>query len=112
MKIKENRTLMNIFIRSNTYEVTERKEATKLPPPELKTLRKEPKYKFLDDTNRHPIIVSVDVAWKYEDQLMKVLDSPRSFWVSMDDLKGISPPIATHQIFIEEGAKLFVEFQR
>ena len=30
----------------------------------------------------------------------------------MDDLKGISPMITVHRIFIEEGAKLVVEFNR
>ena len=30
----------------------------------------------------------------------------------MDDLKGISPSIATHRIFMEEGAQPVAEFQR
>jgi hypothetical protein len=30
----------------------------------------------------------------------------------MDELKGVNPAIASHQICLEEGAQLFAEFQR
>jgi hypothetical protein len=36
----------------------------------------------------------------------------KDFGYSMDDLKGFSPSIVTHQIFIEEGAQPVADFQR
>ena len=44
---------------------------------------------------------------------MKILKEHRkAFRYSMDDLKGISPMITVNRIFMEEGAKLVVEFNR
>ena len=44
---------------------------------------------------------------------MRVLRGHRkAFGYSMDDLKGISPSIANHRIFLEEGAQPVAEFQR
>ena len=71
------------------------------------------KYKFLDDTNKYPVIISADLSEREENRLMLVLRERRgAFGYSMDDLKGISPSIATHRIFIEEGAQPVAEFQR
>jgi hypothetical protein len=36
----------------------------------------------------------------------------KAFGYSMDDLKGISPSICTHRIFMEEGAEPVREYQR
>ena len=48
-----------------------------------------------------------------EEELMKVLkEHHKAFGYSMDDLKGISPMIAVHQIFMEEGVEPVVEFNR
>ncbi len=35
----------------------------------------------------------------------------KAFGYSMDDLKGISPSIATHRIFMEEGTQLVQTFK-
>ena len=71
------------------------------------------KYRFLDDTNKYHVIISADLAEKEENKLMSVLKEHReAFRYSMDDLKGISPSIATHRIFMEEGAQPVAEFQR
>ena len=44
---------------------------------------------------------------------MAVLKARRkAFGYSMDDLKGISPTIATHRIFMEEGDEPVADFQR
>ena len=44
---------------------------------------------------------------------MKILkDHHKAFGYSMDDLKGISPMIIVHRIFMEEGAKPVAEFNR
>lgn len=36
----------------------------------------------------------------------------KAFGYSLDDLKGISPSIATHRIFMEDGAQPVADFQR
>jgi hypothetical protein len=81
------------------YEIPERKGDEDLPPPELKHLPPDLKYKFLDETNRYPVIVSTNLSEKEEEQLMMVLKMHRKAFV-----KGINPSIATHRIFMEDGA--------
>jgi hypothetical protein len=88
---------------NETCEEPERKGDEGFPPPELNPLPKELKYKFLDDTNKYPVIISADLSEREENRLMLVLRERRgAFGYSMDDLKGISPSIATHRIFMEE----------
>ena len=36
----------------------------------------------------------------------------KAFGYSLDDLKGIRPSIATHRIFMEDGAQPVADFQR
>ena len=65
----------------------------------------------MDDTNRFPVVISAKLSGEEEEELMKVLKELRkAFSYSMDDLKGISPMITVHQIFMEEGAKPVAEF--
>ena len=95
------------------YEILERKGDEELPPPELKPLPKELKYVFLDDTNRYPVIINTNLSAEEETKLMLILKGHRkAFSYSMTDLKGISPTIATHRIFMEEGANPVADFQR
>ena len=83
------------------------------PPLELKTLPDNLKYRFLDDTNKFPVIISAKLSGDEEEELMKVLKEHRkAFGYSMDDLKGISPMIVVHQIFMEEGARRVAELNR
>jgi hypothetical protein len=78
----------------------------------LKILPDNLKYSFLDDTNRFPGVISAKLSGE-EEELMKVLKEHRkAFGYSMDDLKGISPMITVHRIFMEEGAKPVAEFNR
>jgi hypothetical protein len=94
------------------YEEPERKGVEKLPPPKLKPLPKELKYRFLDDTNKYLVIISSKLIGE-EELLMDVLKKFRKdFGYSMDDFKGISSSIATHRIFMEEAAQLVAEFSR
>jgi hypothetical protein len=46
------------------YEIPERKGDEDLPPLEQKHLPPDLKYKFLDDTNRYPDIVSTNLSEK------------------------------------------------
>ena len=66
----------------------------------MKILPDNLKYRFLDDTNRFPVVISVKLSGE-EEELMKVLKEHRkAFGYSMDDLKGISPMITVHRIFM------------
>ena len=101
------------LILEESYEEPKRKSDEEIPSPELKPLPKDLKYRFLDDTNRYPIIISSNLIGEEEEQLMTILMKFRkAFGYSMDDLKGISPSIATHRIFMEEGAQPVTEFSR
>ena len=63
----------------------------------MKILPDNFKYKFLDDTNRFPVVISAKLSGEEEEELMKVLKEHRkAFGYSMDDLKGISPMITVH----------------
>ena len=78
----------------------------------MKTLPENLKYRFLDDTNKFPVIISANLSGE-EQELMKIhKENRQAFGYSMDDLKGISPMIAVHRIFMEEGAKPVAEFNR
>ena len=93
------------------FEEPEKRGDEELPPPELKTSPENLKYRFLDDTNKFPIVISAKLLGEEEEELMRILKEHRqAFGYSMDDLKGISPMIAVHQIFMEEGVKLVAKF--
>ena len=71
------------------FEEPERRGDEELPPLELKILPDNLKYRFLDNTNRFPVIISAKLSGE-EEELMKVLKEHRkAFGYSMDDLKGI-----------------------
>jgi hypothetical protein len=95
-------TLEENLMLEEPFEEPERKGDKKLPPPELKPLP----YRFLDD------IISSKLTGE-EEELMAVLKKfHKAFGYSMDDLKGISPSIATHRIFMEEEAQSIAEFSQ
>ena len=67
----------------------------------------------MDDTNKFLVIISAKLLGDEEEKLMEVFkEHHKAFGHSMDDLKGISPMIAIHRIFMEEGAEPVAEFNR
>jgi hypothetical protein len=95
------------------YEELERMGDEELPAPELKPLPDGLRYDFLDDLNKHPIIISTDLLEEEIIKLVAVLRKhPTTFGYSLDDLKGINPTIATHRIFLKDGAEPVADFQR
>ena len=95
------------------YEEPERKGDEELPPPELRPLLDGLRYEFLDDSIKYPIIISTDLSEEERIKLMAVLRKHHKvFGYSLADLKGISPTIATHRIFLEDGVKPVSDFQR
>ena len=70
---------------------------------ELKQLPEELRYEFLDESKKLPIIISSKLSAKEEESLMVILRKNReAFGYSTEELKCISPSIATHRIDMGE----------
>jgi hypothetical protein len=75
---------------NENYETPERKGDEDLPPPELKHLPPDLKYRFLDETNKYLVVVSTNLSEQEEKQLMMVLKMHRkAFGYSLDDLQEV-----------------------
>ena len=94
-------------------QVAEEEKNEEPPELELKQLPEELRNEFLDGSKKLPVIISSKLLAKEEESLMMILRKHRgSFGYSMEELKGISPSIATHRIYMEEGAKPVIKHQR
>ena len=83
------------------------------PVPELKPLPDHLRYKFLDSTERYPVIVAAILTDIQVDQLLRILTKyKQALGWSISDIKGISPTVCTHKILLEDGHKPSVERQR
>ncbi|RVW80074.1 Retrovirus-related Pol polyprotein from transposon 17.6 [Vitis vinifera] len=73
---------------------------------ELKTLPAELKYAYLEEGNKAPVVISSSLTVSQEDNLLRILRKHKKVigW-QIFYLKGISPLICTHHIYMEEGAK-------
>ncbi|RVW25434.1 Retrovirus-related Pol polyprotein from transposon 297 [Vitis vinifera] len=72
---------------------------------ELKTLPAELKYAYLEEGNKAPVVISSSLTVSQEDNLLRILRKHKKAIWQISDLKGISPLICTHHIYMEEGAK-------
>ncbi|KAK0582674.1 hypothetical protein LWI29_028394 [Acer saccharum] len=85
------------------------------PPPklELKELPTTLKYVYLGENETYPVIVASELKDEEEKRLIEVLQKHKSAigW-SLEDIKGISPTVCMHKIFLEEEAKPTREAQR
>ncbi|RVW70085.1 Retrovirus-related Pol polyprotein from transposon 17.6 [Vitis vinifera] len=73
---------------------------------ELKTLPAELKYAYLEEGNKAPVVISSSLTVSQEDNLLRILRKhKKAIGWQISDLKGISPLICTHHIYMEEGAK-------
>ncbi len=83
------------------------------PKLELKPLPKELKYAFLGPEDTFPVIISSGLDHTQERKLIDVLKNHKGAlgW-SIADLKGISPLICTHRIYLEDNAKTTRQMQR
>eukprot|EP00261_Vitis_vinifera_P035822 XP_019077065.1 PREDICTED: uncharacterized protein LOC109122991 [Vitis vinifera] len=80
---------------------------------ELKTLPAELKYAYLEEGNKAPVVISSSLTVSQEDNLLRILRKhKKAIGWQISDLKGISPLICTHHIYMEEGAKLTRQPQR
>ncbi|RVW49192.1 Transposon Ty3-I Gag-Pol polyprotein [Vitis vinifera] len=80
---------------------------------ELKTLPAELKYAYLEEGNKAPVVISSSLTVSQEDNLLRILRKhKKAIGWQISDLKGISPLICTHHIYMEEGAKPTRQSQR
>ena len=81
----------------------EKKEPQQL---EHKPLPVELKYAFLEKNKQCPVVISSLLATSQEDNLLHLLKmNKQALGWKISDLKGISPTICTHHIYLEEESK-------
>ncbi|RVW78259.1 Transposon Tf2-2 polyprotein [Vitis vinifera] len=80
---------------------------------ELKTLPAELKYAYLVEGNEAPVVISSSLTVSQEDNLLRILrNHKKAIGWKISDLKGISPLICMHHIYMEERAKSTRQPQR
>ena len=79
----------------------------------MKELPSHLKYDFLELEKRKPVIISVVLTESEEQKLLEILRKYKEAiaW-SIEDLKGISPSICMHKIFLNDNEKTSIEHQR
>ncbi|RVW77429.1 Retrovirus-related Pol polyprotein from transposon 17.6 [Vitis vinifera] len=83
-----------------------------IPKLNLKPLPVELKYTYLEANNQCPVVIS-SLTSHQENCLMEVLRRcKKAIGWQISDLKGISPLVCTHHIYMEEEAKPIRQFQR
>ena len=83
------------------------------PKLELKPLPSDLKYSFLGENETFPVIISSKLDTLQEGKLLQTLKiHKKAIGWTIADIKGISPLICTHKIYLEENAKPSREMQR
>ena len=84
-----------------------------IPKLNLKPLPVELKYTYLEEDNQCPVVISSSLTNHQEKCLMEVLKKcKKAIGWQISDLKGISPLVCTHHIYMEEEAKPIGQLQR
>jgi hypothetical protein len=85
----------------------------RLPKPDLKPLPFNLKHSFLGENESFPVIISSKLKAHQEGKLLQTLKMHKNAlgW-TITDIKGISPLICAHMIYLEENAKPSREMQR
>ncbi|RVW74551.1 Retrovirus-related Pol polyprotein from transposon opus [Vitis vinifera] len=83
------------------------------PKLNLKPLPMELKYTYLEENNQCPVVISSSLIGHQEISLLEVLKRcKKAIGWQISDLKGISPLVCTHHIYMEEEAKPIRQPQR
>ncbi|RVW76346.1 Retrovirus-related Pol polyprotein from transposon 17.6 [Vitis vinifera] len=83
------------------------------PKLNLKPLPMELKYTYLEENNQCPVVISSSLTSHQEISLLEVLKRcKKAIGWQISDLKGISPLVCTHHIYMEEEAKPIRQPQR
>ena len=73
---------------------------------DLKPLPTELKYAYLEDHEQCPVVISALLSTAQENSLLQILkQNKKALGWRISDLKGISPAVCTHHIYLEEEAK-------
>ena len=80
---------------------------------ELKPLPVELKYAYLEEHEQSPVVISSLLSTSQEGSLLHILrENKQALGWKITDLKGISPEVCTHHIYLEEEAKSVRQPQR
>ncbi|RVW97604.1 hypothetical protein CK203_046476 [Vitis vinifera] len=83
------------------------------PKAYLKPLPTELKYAYLEENKKCPVVISSSLTTPQEECLLEVLRRcKKAIGWQISDLKGISPLVCTHHIYMEEEAKPVRQPQR
>ena len=83
-----------------------------IPKLNLKPLHVELKYIYLEENNQCPVVISSSLTSHQENCLMKVLKRcTKAIGWQISDLKGISPLVFTHHIYMRRKQSQFVNFK-
>ncbi|RVX01287.1 Retrovirus-related Pol polyprotein from transposon 17.6 [Vitis vinifera] len=97
------------------FNEEETQRAVKEEPPKLilKPLPTELKYAYLEEDKKCPVVISSALTIHQEDCLLEVLRRcKKAIGWQISDLKGISPLVYTHHIYMEDEAKPIRQPQR
>ncbi|KAJ9684852.1 hypothetical protein PVL29_017036 [Vitis rotundifolia] len=97
------------------FKKEEEQETIKEEPPTLilKPLPTELKYAYLEEDKQSPVVISSSLTINQEDRLLEILKRcKKAIGWKISDLKGISPLVCTHHIYMEEEAKPVRQPQR
>ncbi|RVW68525.1 Retrovirus-related Pol polyprotein from transposon 297 [Vitis vinifera] len=84
-----------------------------IPKLNLKPLPMELKYTYLEENKQCPIVISSSLTTHQETSLLEVLKRcKKAIGWQISDLKGISPLVCTHHIYMKEEAKPIHQPQR
>ena len=101
--------ILPLFNKEEAQEVA--KEET--PKLNLKPLPMELKYTYLEENKQCPIVISSSLTSLQDKCLLEVLKrGKKAIGWQISDLKGISPLVCTHHIYMEEEAKPIRQPQR
>ena len=74
--------------------------------PDLKPLPVELKYAYLEEQEQYPVVISSLLSTSQEDSFLDILrENKQAIGQEITDMKGISPAVCTHHIYLEEEAK-------
>ncbi|RVW57782.1 Transposon Ty3-I Gag-Pol polyprotein [Vitis vinifera] len=100
--LKMGEKILPLFNEEETQEAIE-EEPLKLI---LKPLPTELKYAYLEENKQNPIVISSSLTTTQEGCLLEILiRCKKAIGWKISDLKGISPLVCTHHIYMEEEAK-------
>ena len=97
------------------FNEEETQRAAKEEPPKLilKPLPTELKSAYLEEDKQCPVVISSTLTIHQEDCLLEVLRRcKKAIGWQISDLKGISPLVCTHHIYMEDEAKSVCQPQR